>query len=615
MVITMALALFLAVLAFGSVTIDFAAPVFGLAVILALFWAGKLFFARAVSWKHSPLHYAVAAFVLYAATRCFTSPLQHAARLELIQICLCAFFYFLAASNFYRSRDRNVLLIALMALAVVESLYGLWQFATRSDVVLHLQRPETYRGRASGTFVCPNHLAGFLEMVLAMLLTRVALWRSSKTSVQKSALQKVFVVYVALIALVGFLATSSRAGWVGLVLGMTTIVLWGEWNLRFVWPRLAVAAVTLAALGFFAFRIEPVRLHIVKTFAPASEKRQSTLQDPTIGGRTLMWMGTLQMIRDQPVFGSGAATWQWVHAKHRPKELQFHPEFAHNDILHLASDYGLVGLGLAAAVLICFYKHAAVFIRKSNTSDQRAFAAGAVMAVTCLLVHSWFDFNLHISANALLFSSLMGFTVGMEDTSERYPRTEMQRVPRYALGAFLVAVSVLAVWIVGPLALAEHRKFQGDGFKHRIQWEEALDAYARSIALTPGNPESHARMGEIYLTQSWWRRAPDKANERRELVQKAIEAFEKSLAANPWQAHVRLKLAMACEMAGKKDEALKAFERAIADDPNCAYLYQELGLFHRRTGDEARAAEAFEKSRSLFWDAVADLNLQDIKPK
>src|SRR5436190_24001752 len=94
MVITMALCLYTAVLRFGGVGPDLAGPTYGLIVLLALMWAAKLFFAKSVSWKNSPLHLPVAGFFFYALGRYFFSPLEYESRLDLIEIGFCALVYF-----------------------------------------------------------------------------------------------------------------------------------------------------------------------------------------------------------------------------------------------------------------------------------------------------------------------------------------------------------------------------------------------------------------------------------------------------------------------------------------------------------------------------------------
>src|SRR5882672_7632007 len=100
MVVTMALCIYAAVVLFAAITPDFAAPAYGLALLLTLMWAGKLFLADVVSWKYSPLHIPVLAFVAYSIFRYFSSPIEYESRLEVINTCFCALVYFVAAANF-----------------------------------------------------------------------------------------------------------------------------------------------------------------------------------------------------------------------------------------------------------------------------------------------------------------------------------------------------------------------------------------------------------------------------------------------------------------------------------------------------------------------------------
>src|SRR5438874_13787807 len=107
MLVITVLCVSVAILAFAGVTPDLAAPAYGLLLLLALMWAGKLFAAKVVSWKHSPIHIPIAAFVIYAVARYFFSPLEYEARLELIGISACALVYLIASCNFYRARERS----------------------------------------------------------------------------------------------------------------------------------------------------------------------------------------------------------------------------------------------------------------------------------------------------------------------------------------------------------------------------------------------------------------------------------------------------------------------------------------------------------------------------
>lgn len=613
MVITMALCLATATALFGAVAIEDAVFVYGLAMLLALGWAAKLFFARVVSWKYSPVHLPVLAFLAYAIVRYFASPIEYHSRLMLFQIGLCTLIYFLAASNFHRPRDRTILLVCLMVLAVLEVTYGLWQFFTKTNTVLHLQRPLIYQGRAGGTFVCPNHLAGFLEMVLGLVLARIALHRPAKGSMQRSTLGKIFMVYVALLVLAGILATLSRAGWVATVVGMLTFLFWGEWRGRTIWSRLIVGMAGLCVFGFLAYNVQPVRAYIAWTLSGSESDAGIALSDPQIGGRTLMWRSSLRMIQDHPLWGTGGGTWQWFHPQYRDPRMQMLPEFAHNDILQLGSEYGLVGFALVVWAVIAFYRHAVQFTGHHHSSEQRAFAVGSVIGVTAILAHSWFDFNLHVPANALLWMTMLGCTVAMEDGEGRYPRVELAPRLKYALASALVLAVAVGAWLLVPTALAARHVFVGTDYKEVLDWNRALAHFQRAIELDPKNPEPYAKSGDIYRVQAEFRRDPARQTERLDLARKAIEYYRQSLRQNPRQPQILLRVADAQEEAGEMEAAQQAYDRALALDPNSALVYQRLGFFYRRLGDLKRAEAALQKSQKLWPDSTAHLNLIDLR--
>jgi O-antigen ligase len=615
MAIAVALCLVAATILLGGVTPDVAAVAYALGALLTLFWVGKLFFARSVSWKQSPVHIPALCFFAYAVVRYFTSPLDHDARIEILNIGFYTLMYFLCASNFHRSRDRTILLVGLMVLVLFEAGYGFFQFWTRSNMVLFWVRPDAYRGRASGTYICPNHLAGLLEAVIALLVARLALWNPSKAAVQRIVLYKVFIGYVLLMTVGALALTLSRSSWIALVIALFSLVLWGKWQWRRLWPRLIGGALGIGIITFAIFKIEPVRNYVLLSFHEPSQSKSMELVDSTLGFRTLMWKDTMQMISDHRVFGTGPASWQWFHPQYRSKEMQAHAEFAHNDILNLASDYGLVGFTIVLVALVCFLRHAAAFLPARNSSDHRSFAVGSAVAVTALVLHSWLDFNFHIPANALLIVTLMGFTVAMEDGAARYPRAELDRPRRIALGVVLLLAVTCGGWIAGRAALAHHYSSKADLHKAHLYWDDALAWYNRAIAADPTFPVPYARIGDIYSTQSFWRKEPARQAERQQLARQAIDAYQKSLKLNPRQPEVVTYLAKAYRLAGEPDKAVQAYQRAISLCPTSADVYRELGLFYREQGDEKNALAAFEKSRDLtiHWNPVTALHLEELK--
>ena len=76
-------------------------------------------------------------------------------------------------------------------------------------------------------------------------------------------------------------------------------------------------------------------------------------------------------------------------------------DHAHNDYVEIATDYGLLGLGILGAVVGLSLWTVLKALAQRRSSLPRGIAFGVAMSITALLLHSTVDFNLQIPANAL----------------------------------------------------------------------------------------------------------------------------------------------------------------------------------------------------------------------
>jgi O-antigen ligase/cytochrome c-type biogenesis protein CcmH/NrfG len=609
----MALVLCTAVLALGAVTPELALPAFALIGLLGVLWALRLIFNPDAHWKPSATHWPIGAFFVYALARYFFSPLEYDARFELFQIAACALIYFIAANQFYHRFDRTTLIWTLTGLAVFEASYGLWQFATASDAVFGWVRPEGYRGRASGTYICPNHLAGFLEIALAMILSRVVIVRRETSSLERSVLLKIILTYVSIMAILGIVFSFSRTGWITAILGLLLLTVSTTSERQPAWVRFAVLSIGIALIIGIAWSLDPVRNYVLRTMRISETRTATMLKDPSLGGRTWMWSGTLKMIRDHPVIGSGGGSWQWHYQKYRHVFVTTHPEYAHNDILNVASDYGLPAALLIAAVFVGFYRTARRLIRPDNPSEIRAFAVGAAIAATVLLVHSWFDFNMHVPANALLMATILGFTAAVPERNERFGRVLMSPLRRYALATLLLISIGFGGWLYGRTALASLYTDLGQTARSPGNYAPAIAYFERALALDSKAPRTWLRLADVYRTQARWRLGPDKREERVALSREAIAAYEQSIRLNPFDAQAFIGLGHAQEMAELPDQALISLKRATEIEPCSALAHFTLGRFYRNRGELKLAQDAFSRSQALTSDPAIDDNLIDLQ--
>ncbi len=601
-VMTVALALFLGVILYGAVDPDVAAPMYALGLLAGVLWAIKLLFTRSVTWKNSPLHWPVLAFVVYALIRYFWSPVEYDARVELLHICLYALIYFIAC-QFYRPVDRTMILVAVMALVVIESLLALLQFSLKIDRVapfswipLDWVRPVGFRGRGGGTYICPNNLAGFLELALGLVLARGILLHRAKGSVEAFTVRRLFIIYVALMAVVGIAVSLSRGGWGATLAGLLALALWGDWRERRVWIRIGAVGAVVILFGFTAWKLAPAR--ILATFT-GKTGTEIGLRDPTLNIRTHLWTGTLTLIREQPLVGHGIGSWQWLYPKHKHPVVVTHTEYTHNDYLNLASDYGFIGVVLLLCVFAGFFWQAARTSDPRIPSDERSFVVGSVVGVVAVLFHAIFDFNSHIPANALFLAAILGCTAAIEDPDRRFARAPLPNWARLSLGVGVLSVCGLLGWSFAHTALGARYTRLGKDEKRVHNLDIARDLLHRATAFDPRSARPYALLADSYRGEAEWRLGEEKKVERQALARQAVEFFEASLRLNPFDTLVLLKAARSYELAGDDDLTLKMLLRALDNEPEAALVHIKLGQFYRDRGKEDLALKYYEHAELI----------------
>lgn len=130
-----------------------------------------------------------------------------------------------------------------------------------------------------------------------------------------------------------------------------------------------------------------------------------------MNGRVLAWKGTLVMIRDFFAIGIGPGTFASVFPQYQPAGTVSRFYQVHNDYLHFLAELGVLFLPLLGWLLFALFNAG----RKKLHSTSRqtwGLSLGAMTGIVAILAHSFVDFNLHIPANAILFTVLAALVVG-----------------------------------------------------------------------------------------------------------------------------------------------------------------------------------------------------------
>ena len=268
--------------------------------------------------------------------------------------------------------------------------------------------------RLIGSFINPNHMAGYLCMCLSigigLMLARLGRqsaplkgWKSRIVAAIAFVLSdKMRLRLLLVIMVVALVLTRSRMGNSAffaamLVVGLVAVVL-----ARKTAPQTVALIASLVIIDIFVVGpwvgLEKVVERIQETEVSASAGGKSE----SIEVRTQAARDALPMVRDFPVFGTGGGSFYNVFLGYRLPEYGYSfLDHTHNDFVEIATDYGLVGLGILGTLVVLTLGTVLRVMARRRSSLPRGIAFGVAMSMAALLIHSTVDFNLQIPANAL----------------------------------------------------------------------------------------------------------------------------------------------------------------------------------------------------------------------
>lgn len=591
-------------LSFGAVEPWALLIVQGLALVVFVLWGVRLHVAAnrrpKILWP--PLAWVVLAFAGYAGLRWFTADIEYVARLEVLQVLMFAAVFFVVLNNLRGQEETEAVVWTLIVLATLMSGYATLQFLSHSDRVWNVFTDN--KARASGTYISPNHFAGFLEMILPLAL---AFLLAGKLKI----VPRILMGYAVVAMLAGLTATFSRAGWVAAVAGILFVlgVLLGHKNHRR-WAAVLLA-VLLVGGGIF------VTQYLVKT--QSFTQRVKTAADAPQGAydwdtRLMMWGAAERMWRDNFWFGVGPAHYDYRFREYRPPDLQARPDRCHNDYLNLLADWGavggvivLAGMGIFIFGLLKTWPH----VRReendfgSGQSNRFAFFLGATGGLVALAVHSVMDFNLHIPANALIAVTLLALL-----SSNLRFATETYWVRVFSRERWLLAMALGGVVFV--LLVNEWRQGRETFWLARTERmgnfsPERAAALQQAFAAEPKNFQTAYDIGECFRTEGL-----EGGKNYQELTKRALAWYARASALNGHDGYGFLRTGMCLDWLGDHAAAEHFFQSASGLDPNSYYLTANLGWHYVQTGDYSAARQCFNRSLRLFGDNPTARNYEAI---
>ncbi len=308
-------------------------------------------------------------------------------------------FLILFASFVNTDERRNIAIKVIIGVCVLIALVGIGQS--------YIGKMIWQRG-SYGPFVNRNHFAGFLEMGVGLVGGLI---------IGRSVRREMMAVYVscALAMCAGIVLSASRGGALALVAEVIFLAIVAiptfissrsvdrQRRLGLIVRSAGAMVLGIAAIFGSLFLVGSEGL--VQNIAQSQSESQNELLASERYSRRDIWSATSNMIKDHPWLGVGLGAYQFAYTRYDQSSGIQRVEQAHNDYLQIVADAGLIGGSIVLVFVILLFARG-VSAAQARDRRRRSIILGALAGCFAIAIHSFVEFNLQITSNALLFLAL-----------------------------------------------------------------------------------------------------------------------------------------------------------------------------------------------------------------
>lgn len=335
---------------------------------------------------------------------------------------LAYFATFLSAVILVRDNvRRTVMAWVLAAVAVFEALYAVNEAASGRYAIWGWKNVLIF-GRATGTFVNPNHFAHYAAILLPMALYISAYaWHTAAPAgallsrrivklVERRFVPFACGLLAALACIAAVLVSESRGAVLAIIGGFAIVGGIARPGRRGVLRGLMIAvAITVAIVA---------SVLVLGRSETVSRIEQSSASQ--LNSRRASVVGAIRIWEMFPLFGSGAGTYQDVVLMTRATSSEVLANHAHNDYAEILATTGALGFVVSVVSLLGGY---AALAKNAFGEDgepmswrRRAFKAAALTSIAIAMIHALLDFNFFIPANPITLAAIAGAAVVVKES-------------------------------------------------------------------------------------------------------------------------------------------------------------------------------------------------------
>lgn len=511
---------------------------------------------------------------------------KHVALPVLLMSIVCYILFFLIVNLKYETFYISDIIILGFLPSVILALVQIF-FPDKMKMFL------VFGNRIPSTFGNPNFFGAYISGVMPFIISRFI---TSKNLYYRLFLSVIFIVSFILIFFTG-----SKAALAALIAGVFIFILMKLKNFKN--KIILFTLLVLSVLSVILFAVNNL-----KTFSES------------IFFRNLVWRGTLRIITDNFIFGTGPGSFFVVFPQYRPAELMkwtyehsYEVLYPENIFLQIAAETGIIGIILFIFIIYLVFR--------TGISFMPEYLAG----FTALLTSNFFGVDINYAPSIFLFILICG--VIMKNDNNYFSINPLY-LKLFFLISLIFLISTSAIWInrhisgiftkrgvyfskTGNFSIAienynhalryydknlEALYFLGSSYYDSGNLEKALTIFSYIKKLAPDYVLLHYKIAKIYNEQG--------------LYEEAIDEYKKMLEIDPYLKEALVELAyIYYNKKSRFDEAEKCLLKALEKYNNDPALFSNLGNIYFMSKRLNESIECFKKAIAIKEDKDYYYNL------
>lgn len=478
---------------------------------------------------------------------------------------LCFFAIFLFAANFLDNKNKILRVVTvIVTLGFLLSLYG---------IILKLCLPG--RMLSFSTFANRNHFAAYTELIIPLAI--------SLSLVSKLQSIRIIFIFMASVMALAVFFSSSKAGIICVLIGFFVMLFTLSFKINI--KKIIVAFIVLVII---------LLLFMIPADTDPAWIRLKTLSNPisAMGNRLILVRDSLRMARDFPVFGVGLGAFGDIFPKYynasMGRRFLLSSNFAQNEPLQLIAEAGLLGFLFFLIFLFKLFKNSFVIWLKRKNPVTLYIGAGCCAGLISFILHSFFDFVMHVPANAVLFFIILAIFYrvarlpGQGGAEDYLNKVEV----KFSKGTRKLLILILFVCLLWVEALI-FKRYQAEKIFNRAGSEntslkgiEQIFAYKKqikeldvAISFNPLESKYYKRKADIFWRLSQLDDFMDDFKSlslglsKEECLALAVNLYKKAIMLSPANAGYHFQLGTLFDSLNQKDFALLEYKKSLALSP------------------------------------------------